>query len=187
MAITCEASYSKKLGLPNYSSHSFVVSLCTELTDLGQVESASARLYSLLQQSVDKQVQEVGFLPDATTYGMVEGNQAGAATKNGNGHAPQDGGKADRPAARSAAQVGPRKNRRKPADNEVWNCSDRQRDLILKLTAQAKLNWNEVEQIAQSRCGQSARSLDRKQASDLIGTLLDRREENGRDENVAQP
>jgi hypothetical protein len=187
MAITFEASYSKKLGLPNYSSHSFVVSLRTELTDLGQVESASARLYCLLQQSVDKQVREVGFLPDATTYGVVEAAPAGAVTRNGTGQASQDGGKAERPAARFAAPVVPRKNRRKPADKEGWNCSDRQRDLILKLTAQAKLNWNEVEQVAQSRCGQSARSLDRKQASDLIGTLLDRREENGRDENVARP
>ena len=67
MAIILEAAYSKKLGLPNYSSHSFVVSIRTELSDLTQVEAESARLYALLQQSVDNEIRQVGFLPDATT------------------------------------------------------------------------------------------------------------------------
>ena len=55
MAIILEAAYSKKLGLPNYSSHSYVVSSRTEPSDLTQVEAESARLYALLQQSVDGQ------------------------------------------------------------------------------------------------------------------------------------
>ncbi len=38
MAIILEAAYSKKLGLPNFSSHSYVVSIRTELSDLTQVE-----------------------------------------------------------------------------------------------------------------------------------------------------
>ena len=70
MAIILEAAYSKKLGLPNYSSHSYVVSIRTELSDLAQVEAESARLYALLQRSVDSQIKQVGFLPDATSYGM---------------------------------------------------------------------------------------------------------------------
>ncbi len=70
MAIILEAAYSKKLGLPNYSSHSYVVSLRTELSDLTQVEAESARLYALLQQSVDNAIQQVGFLPDVTRYGI---------------------------------------------------------------------------------------------------------------------
>ncbi len=73
MAIILEAAYSKKLGLPNYSSHSYVVSIRTELSDLTQVEAESARLYALLQQSVDDEIQQVGFLPDATHYGMNTG------------------------------------------------------------------------------------------------------------------
>ena len=72
MAIILEAAYSKKLGLPNYSSHSYVVSIRTELSDLTQVEAESARLYALLQKSVDDEIQQVGFLPDATTYGMSQ-------------------------------------------------------------------------------------------------------------------
>lgn len=56
MAIILEAAYSKKLGLPHYSSHSYVVSIRTELADLTQVEQESARLYHLLQCSVDEQI-----------------------------------------------------------------------------------------------------------------------------------
>jgi hypothetical protein len=70
MAIILEAAYSKKLGLPNYSSHSYVVSIRTELADASQVEAESARLYSLLQQSVDKEIQQTGFVP-AEGYGTT--------------------------------------------------------------------------------------------------------------------
>jgi len=38
MAIKLSANYSKKLGLPNYSSHSFSASVEVELTDISQVE-----------------------------------------------------------------------------------------------------------------------------------------------------
>ena len=75
MAIILEAAYSKKLGLPNYSSHSFVVSIRTELSDLTQVEEESTRLYALLQQSVDNEIRQVGFLPDAASYGMHAGHR----------------------------------------------------------------------------------------------------------------
>ena len=59
--ITLEANYSKKIGLPNYSSHQFSVSLKTEFTDVSQVELESARLYSVLQQSVDNNIQQIGY------------------------------------------------------------------------------------------------------------------------------
>jgi hypothetical protein len=36
--ITLEANYSKKIGLPGYSSHQFSVSLKSELSDVSQVE-----------------------------------------------------------------------------------------------------------------------------------------------------
>ncbi len=49
MAITFEANYSKKLGLPGFSSHQYSVTVKTELTDIKQVELESARLYALLQ------------------------------------------------------------------------------------------------------------------------------------------
>lgn len=48
MAIILEAAYSKKLGLPNYSSHSYVVSIRAELQDINQVPAERANLYHIL-------------------------------------------------------------------------------------------------------------------------------------------
>jgi hypothetical protein len=71
-----EANYSKKLGLPGYSSHQYSVTLRTELADLNQVDAESARLHTLLQNSVDREIQKVGFLP-------VKGNGNGHGRPNG--------------------------------------------------------------------------------------------------------
>jgi hypothetical protein len=49
MAIKLSAAYSKKAGLPGYSSHSFSVSIETELQNLDNVREESARLYESLQ------------------------------------------------------------------------------------------------------------------------------------------
>ena len=76
--ITLEANYSKKIGLPGFSSHQFSVSLKTELTDLAQVPQESARLYAQLQQSVDHSIQQIGHLPGT--------NSNGNGHTNGNGH-----------------------------------------------------------------------------------------------------
>lgn len=172
MAIELQATYSKKLGLPNYSSHCYVVSLRTELTDLSQVEMESTRLYALLQQSVDKEVQEVGFLPDATTYGMDGGNHPSqpAPVNRLNGHNCKSASPV--PAAVSQPKL--------DEPDATWNCSDKQRELITKLGKQAKLQWEDVERIANLRFDQPVRSLDRKQASVLIEALLAHRDENSR-------
>lgn len=63
MAITIEANYSKKLGLPEYSSHQYSVTVRTEVSDLSQIEAESSRLYGLLQTSVDTEIQNPGWLP----------------------------------------------------------------------------------------------------------------------------
>ena len=69
MAIKLSAAYSKKAGLPGYSSHSFSVSIETELQNLDNVREESARLYDSLQQAVDQQIQKTGFVPP-DGYGM---------------------------------------------------------------------------------------------------------------------
>lgn len=177
MAIELQATYSKKLGLPNYSSHCYVVSLRTELSDLSQVEAESTRLYALLQQSVDKEVQEVGFLPDATTYGMDQGQPNNRLNNNGhgtNGHAHARNGNNSKP-------VTPDRDEDEDAAAEsdmAWNCSDKQRELIQKLGKQAKMDWQDVERIATARFSQPVKLLDRKQASVLIEALFAHREEN---------
>lgn len=67
MAVKLSANYSKKLGLPQYSSHSFSASVEVELTDISHVEHEVQRLYALLQQSVDQEIQQPGFVPQTET------------------------------------------------------------------------------------------------------------------------
>ena len=78
MAVRLIANYSKRLGLPGYSSHQFSVSVETELRDVQDVEGESQRLYQLLQHNVDAQIQATGFVPE-------EGYGATGAS-NGNAH-----------------------------------------------------------------------------------------------------
>src|SRR5256885_595143 len=69
MAIKLNAAYSKKAGLPGFSSHQFSVSIETELQNLDNVREQSARLYESLQEVVDQQIQKTGFVPP-DGYGM---------------------------------------------------------------------------------------------------------------------
>ena len=69
MAIKLIANYAKRLGLPGYSSHQFSVSVETELHNVTDVSGESARLYISLQQAVDEQIQQTGFVPP-DGYGM---------------------------------------------------------------------------------------------------------------------
>ena len=146
MAIILEAAYSKKLGLPNYSSHSYVVSIRTELSDLTQVEAESRRLYALLQQSVDQQIQQVGFLPEGTTYGLDQ-----PAHSNGDGH----------PSTQ-------------PKSSDTWVCSAKQKALVLSLVEQHSLDKQDVEALAKEMFGLPVKTLNRLQASGLIEELLER-------------
>ena len=73
--IRLSAAYSKKVGLPGYSSHSFSVSIETELQNLDNVREESARLYDSLQQAVDEQIQKTGFVPpDGYFTEVLKGN-----------------------------------------------------------------------------------------------------------------
>ncbi len=144
--ITLEANYSKKIGLPGYSSHQFSVTLKSELSDVSQVEQESARLYDVLQNSVDSNIQQIGFLPgEAKPNGNGNGHTNGNG--NGNGH-------------------------HKPQDDK-WACSDKQRELILKITAENKLDKAKVDQLAQDRFGKGVKALNKLEASGLIEELLE--------------
>jgi hypothetical protein len=145
MAIKLIANYSKRLGLPGFSSHQFSVSVETELTDLGNVQGEASRLYSILQDGVDREIQHVGFVPP-DGYGLENGNGADGAnghtngTSNGNGH---------------------------------WSCSDKQKELILKLVDEHSLDRNAVEDLAQDRFGAGVKMLNKLQASGLITELIE--------------
>ena len=162
MAIVLEANYSKKLGLPGYSSHQYSLTVRTELNDLTQVATESTRLHATLQESVDREIQKTGFLPEtnaAPTRGNGNGNSAGHS--NGNGHG-----------------------------NDAWACSPKQRDLILKITDEHKLDKNAVEQLAQDRFGKNVKALNKLEASGLIDELLEQvgqKPNNGRRFNRSTP
>ena len=138
--ITLECNYQKKLGLPGYSSHQFAITLRTEIADLNQVQTESARLYRLLQEGVDTSIKETGYLP----------------TNNGNG---QRGGQCS--------------NRGPSQETDGWNCSDKQKNLILKIVEEAKLEKAKVETLAQDRFGKTVKALNKLEASGLIEELLE--------------
>ena len=144
MAIKLIANYSKRLGLPGYSSHQFSVSVETELVTTDDVAAESGRLYQLLQSNVDDQMQRTGFVPPAD-YGMEDAPAAAA----------------------SPANVMPLQR------NGAWKCSDKQKDLILKLVEEHQLDKAGVEAIAVERFGKGVRLLNKVEASGLIDELLD--------------
>jgi hypothetical protein len=78
MAITLEANYSKKIGLPGYSSHQYSLTVKTEVSDISKVESESRQLFMTLQTNVDRDIQQTGWLPESN-------NQNGHRNGNANG------------------------------------------------------------------------------------------------------
>lgn len=65
MAIQLKFDYSKKLGLPQYSSHQFSVSLTSEVNDVSHIHAEVERIYRVLQDAVDAQIVNPGFTPGA--------------------------------------------------------------------------------------------------------------------------
>ena len=141
MALKLIANYSKRLGLPGYSSHQFEVCVETEISSIDDVAGESSRLYQTLQQSVDEEIQHTGFVPKEGYGNGAKPNGARTET-NGNGQ---------------------------------WQCSDKQRDLILKLIEEHNLDKSEIENLARERFdGLGVKQLNRIQASGLIDELFER-------------
>jgi hypothetical protein len=134
--------YSKKLGLPNYSSHQYSVSIRTEIPDIGAVEKTNKEMYQLLQDAVDTEITKTGYVPD-TSYGISE--QAPAPATNGH----------------------------HTNGNGSWACSDKQKELILKLTKQQCLTKDQVEETVREVFGKGVKQLDRLEASGLIAKLME--------------
>ena len=78
MSIHIELAYGKKLGLPEYSSHNFSVSLKAEVARLEDVPGEVERVYQILQASVDEQIVSPGFVPG--------GEERPPARNGGNGN-----------------------------------------------------------------------------------------------------
>ena len=158
MALKLIANYSKRLGLPGYSSHQFSVCVETEISSIDDVAGESSRLYATLQQSVDEEIQHTGFVPDHG-YGM-NGKPNGSA--NGNGHANNGNGNGYSGNGHANGYNG-----------DVWACSDKQRELIVKLVEEHSLDRKDVDETSRQMFGASVRELNKLQASGLIDRLLD--------------
>ena len=153
MAIKMISSFSKKVGLPGYSSVSFGLTIESELTKIDEIEREANRAYRILQESVDRELQNPGFVPPGT-YGM------------------------DPPADSTA----PQRNDAAPSNvttvanwqrGPAWKCSDKQKDLILKLVDEHQLDKDDIEALANERFGKGVRLLNKVEASGLIDELLD--------------
>ena len=150
--IKLTANYSKRLGLPGYSSHQFSICVDAELNNSDDVKAEVARLYSTLQSSVDQEIQKTGFVPEHG-YGI-----------NGT-PAPQQNGSSVHHTNGSSNSIG------------AWKCSEKQRDLILKLIEDHRLEKGDLQKLAGEMFGISeVSSLNKLQASGLIDRLI---EENG--------
>lgn len=146
MAITLEANYSKKLGLPGYSSHQYSLTVRTEVSDLTQVEAESARLYRQLQETVDQDIQNPGFLPGETNTASRHSTplQSGTATS--------------------------RHQRGQVSSN--WNCSDKQQGLIEKLMKEHQIPFAELDELSRHRFKCGLKQLNKMSASGLIDELF---------------
>ena len=162
MAVILSMTYQKKLGLPNFSSHSCSVSLTVEIPDVSVAAQESAKLYALLQTAVDNEIQAVGYMPDASTYGMRTDFGSNGQQQNGNGsngHQTNGNGRQQ-----------PQQNR----NGDGWNCTEGQRGFIQRIVNENGLNKDDVEATAQQLFGIGVKQLDKMQASQLIEELLEK-------------
>ncbi len=149
MAVILEANYSKKIGLPAYSSHSFSVTIRTEISDLTDVPRSASQLYRVLQDSVDREIQEVGYSPVPLSAGS-------SSEPRTNGHAPEQ----------------PHGNGPASSSDREFRCSDKQRDFFLRFIEEKKLDKRDVEKLSQELFNAPVLTLDKMSMSGLISELL---------------
>lgn len=152
MAVILQMTYMKKLGLPNFSSHSCSVSLTVEITDASQAAQESSKLYSLLQTAVDHEIEHVGYMPDASTYGMKP-------SQNGNGHPSNGSGHSQQP---------------QTDDGESWNCTEGQKSFLNRIVHDNSLNKDDVERMSYDLFGVGVKKCNKMQMSQLIDDLLEK-------------
>jgi hypothetical protein len=142
MALKLTATYSKRSGLPGYSSHQFSVTVEAEISSIDDAAGESARLYQTLQDSVDREIQHTGFVPGAEYGGGAQSSpQNGSAHHNGNG---------------------------------AWQCSPKQKELLLKLIDENSLDKSDVEGLARDMFnGKGVKQLNKLEASGLIDRLFE--------------
>jgi hypothetical protein len=188
MAIQIEANYSKKVGLPAFSSHQFSITIKTEINDLSQVEAESARLYALLQTSVDRELQQTGYVVSQGGDTVVQPNTQqvngngsnGHSTNNGhssgyqhrNGHHRNNNGYNHRQQRNGYRNH--QNNGHSSGFESEWNCSVKQKELILRIVQENNLDKREIEDLSQQLFSKGVKYLNKLEASGLIDELLRR-------------
>ncbi|MEX2382957.1 MAG: hypothetical protein WD490_11265 [Opitutales bacterium] len=147
MSIHLELTYGKKIGLPEYSSHNFNVSLKTEIPTSEDIPEAVERVYRILQESVDQQIIHPGYVPGSEV-------DATPAPQGKLTHLPNSG-----PSPSTAP-------------NSNWRCSPKQRELILKLVDERNLDRKDVDDQARQRFNKGVVELNKLEASGLIDELM---------------
>lgn len=154
MALKLLATYSKKVGLPAYSSHQFSLCVEAEISSVADVAEESNRLYRTLQQSVDEEIQHSGYVPDTVqSNGKSNGqNGNGSHAKNGHGKSHHCGN---------------------GSTNGLWTCTEKQQALILQLIDDNGLNKAEIEDLAVEMFeGKGVKVLTKIEASGLIEEMI---------------
>ena len=160
MAVKIITNYSKRLGLPGYSSHQFSVSVEKELASSDNVSTEAATLYHTLQKAVDQEMQKTGFVPGAE-YGAEEQHSTPQAASN---HEPLNA-----------------------SHSKQWKASDKQRDLVFKIVDNSGIEIEVVEAISDEMFGHGdLTELNKIQMSGLIDELLSRYGKRERRENGQQ-
>ncbi len=160
MAIQLTANYAKRLGLPEYSSHQFEISIVMEISKPEDVQAVSANIYNTLQSAVDAQIQQVGFVPDKQ-YGR--GNTSAKPVTDSSGYNQEKGyghysAQADTPAQ----------------PEERWQCTEKQQSMILGQGRKCGMALAALDDLAQQRFGKPVSSLNSMEASGIIKELMER-------------
>lgn len=163
MAIKLIANYSKRLGLPGYSSHQFEVSIETEISNTSELAAETERLYGSLQAAVDAQIQQVGFVPDEHYGSQVTQRPALGASCSQT--TPASSVRQTPPASVPETSV---------ATVPAWKCSEKQQSLILELAGKAGLDDTALNELSARRFNKVVAMLNRMEASGLIDELMNR-------------
>ncbi|MBT7924450.1 MAG: hypothetical protein HN627_09320 [Opitutae bacterium] len=148
MAVLLQFDYNKRLGLPAFSSHSFGITMRAEVTDPEKIGEEAERAYGLLQSAVDSQIVHQGY---------VSNEDKG---ENGTDQVQKTQGKVNGNVCKT--------------DPDKWNCTIRQRGLIVSVIERNGLDLQVVEDLSQELHGRPMSDLGKAQVSAVITEVLDR-------------
>ncbi len=163
MAIKLIANYSKRLGLPGYSSHQFEVSIETEITHISELAAETERLYGSLQSAVDAQIQQVGFVPNEHYGSQVTQRPALGASCSQT--TPASSVRQTPPVSVPGSSI---------ATVPAWRCSEKQQSLILELAGKTGLDDSALNELSTRRFNKVVAMLNRMEASGMIDELMNR-------------